>query len=200
MSRRSIVLRTVALSFVALLAAAFQLAAQDAPSVAEAAQRARQQKQEAAKPAKVITNDTLPAAPQSNPSAPPGDSSAPAATAEGPAPADSADTKKATETAEDSEKKKAAIDALRKQISAKQDEISTQQGKIALDQTTYYSNPDYSRDSSGKAKLDGEKADLERMQQEMDELKAKLADLGQTVESKPPEPKKSITQNAPRQP
>jgi len=194
MSRRSIVLRTLAVSFMALFAAAVRLAAQDAPSVAEAAQRARQQKQEAAKPAKVITNDTLP------PSAPPSDSGAPLTTAEAPAPAESSDTKKATETSEDSEKKKAAIDALRKQISAKQDEISTQQGMMALDQTTYYSNPDYSRDSSGKAKLDGEKADLERMQQEMDELKAKLAELGQTVESKPPEPKKSITQNAPRQP
>jgi chromosome segregation ATPase len=181
----------LALALVALSAAAVQVAAQDAPSVAEAARRSRQQKQESQKPAKIVTNDTLPAAPQANPPATPAEASAPVGGAA------ANETKTAADTPEDAEQKKAEIDSLRKQIAAKQDEINTQQARIALDQNTYYSNPDYSRDSAGKAKLDGEKGDLERMQEEISELKARLQELGEPIPSKAPEPKKSITQNAP---
>jgi len=197
---RGILLRTLALALVALSAAAVEVAAQDEPSVAEAARRARQQKQESQKPAKIVTNDTLPAAPQTNSSATPGESAAPATSAEAPAPAEGAaanETKRTADTPEDEEQKKAEIDLLHKQIAAKQDEINTQQAMIALDQNTYYSNPDNSRDSAGKAKLDGEKSDLERMQGEINELKAKLQELGEPIPSKTPEPKKSITPNAP---
>lgn len=195
---RGIAWRVLAPAVIAL-SAAVPLAAQDAPSVAEAARRARQQKQESQKPAKVITNDTLPAAPPTNPPATPGDSAQPAPSSDSSAPADAGtETKKAAETPEEAEQKKAEIESLRKQIAAKQDEINTQKDLIGLDQTTYYSNPDYSRDTAGKTKLDAEKADLERMQQEMSELKARLEELGETVPSKAPEPRKSITQNAPQ--
>lgn len=200
---KGIVLRILALALVASSTVALELAAQDAPSVAEAARRARQQKQDASKPAKVITNDTLPAAPQPGPAATPSDSTASPTPADNSAPAapdsagGAAETKKAGETPEEQEQKKQEIESLRKQITAKQDEISTQQGLVQLDQTTYFSNPDYVRDTAGKAKIDGEKADLDRMQQEMADLKGKLEELGETAPTKPPARKESITQNAP---
>src|SRR3974390_1513096 len=182
------VTRILGLALVASSAVALQLAAQDAPSVAEAARRARPQKQDASKPAKVITNDSLPAAPPSDSAAPltPANNSTPAS----PDAAAGTETNKAPATPEEQEQKQQEIASLRKQITAKQDEINTQQGLIQLDQTTYYSNPDYVRDTAGKAKIDGEKAALDRLQQEMADLKAKLEDLGETVPSKPPARKK----------
>jgi hypothetical protein len=194
---RTILWRSCAFILLALSAAAGRTAAQDEPSVAEAARRARQQKQESAKPAKVITNDTLPAPPATpSESAAPvaqGDTSAPAGAA---APAGEA-KKAAADSPEELEKKKEQIESLRKQIAFKQDEITTQQGEIALDQATYYSNPDYQLHTAEKAKIDGEKVALERMDAEMADLKAQLAELGVVIEPKPPAPKESITQNAP---
>lgn len=197
MSKQTIV-RILAFALVAASAASLRLAAQDAPSVAEAARRARQQKQEASKPAKIITNDSIPA-PQ--PAAGTNDSAAPMAPADSNVPAAndgiaSSEQKKA-ESPEDDARKKQEIEALRKLIAAKQDEVTTQQGLLALDQNTYYSNPDYVHDTAGQAKIDGEKADLDRMQQEMADLKAKLEGLGVNIPAKPPAKKESITQNAP---
>jgi predicted RNase H-like nuclease (RuvC/YqgF family) len=195
---RGILFRSLALIAMVFSVAAVRLAAQDEPSVAEAARRARQQKQEASKPAKVVTNDTLAPSPAAAPATPttPSDSAAPPAATE-PAAGTSVEAKKPAETAEEAEKKKQEIESLKKEIADKEDAVKTLRGAIVLDQNTYYSNPNYRRDTAGKAKIDDEKADLERMQTELDELKAKLADLGVVSEPKPPEPKPSITQNAP---
>ena len=78
-----------------------------------------------------------------------------------------------------------------------QDAINTQQGAIALDQNTYYSNPDYRLDTAGKDKIDAEKRELERLEAEKAELKARLAELGVVIEPKPPAPKESSTSNSP---
>ena len=56
-------IRTSILLFAALSFFTLGVAAQDEPSVADAARRARQQKQASAKPSSVITNDTLAPAP-----------------------------------------------------------------------------------------------------------------------------------------
>jgi hypothetical protein len=191
--RRLTVVRSLALIFCGLTFACPNLAAQDAPSVTEAAKHARQHKQESAKPATVITNDTLPAAPDAKPATPgpaasPADSSAPAAADDG---------KKLAESEADIEKKKAQTESLRKQFAGLQDAINTQQGAIALDQNTYYSNPDYRLDTAGKDKIDAEKRALERLEAEKAELKARLAELGVVIEPKPPAPKESITSNSP---
>jgi hypothetical protein len=191
---RAIVLRSLALILVTLAPHSTRLAAQDAPSVAEAAKRAQQQKQNSAKPAKVITDDTLSRSPAAAPSAP-ADSSTPAATAQ---PALTNDgTSKPADTPEDAEQKMAEIDSLKKQIAAKQDEISTHQRGIALDEQNYYSNPNRPRDPAERERIDREKSDLDRMQAEMADLKAKLEELGVAIEPKPPAPRESITRNAP---
>jgi hypothetical protein len=193
---RSTMARWLALMLCGLSVAGLRLAAQDAPSVAEAAKRARQQKQESAKPAKVITNDSLPAAPDATP-ATPGDATPAASRADASAPAAAGADNKTSESEEDIEKKKSQTESLRKQVAGLQDAINTQQGAIALDQNTYYSTPDYKQDTAGKEKIDAEKRELERMEIDMAELKARLAELGVVIEPKPPAPRESITPNAP---
>jgi DNA repair exonuclease SbcCD ATPase subunit len=167
--------------FTLFLAAAFlfalRLPAQDKPSVADAARRARQQKQAASKPAPVITNDTLrPAA------APTG-----TARASTPASADSTsaspsaastEQKPAADTAEDAQRKKQEIAELKQQIAEKQEALKFLQRDLALKQDTFYSNPDHQHDSDGKSKLDSAEADIKQIEDDIAALKAKLSDLG----------------------
>jgi len=181
---RKIVLRSLALIALGLAPAWMPAVAQDAPSVAEAAKRARQQKQDSTKPTKVITNDEIPSAPAPAP-------------AEGSA---QGDTKKsAEETAQDEAKKTAEIEALQKQIHQLEHDIDTQKGAIALDENTYYSNPNRPRNSEQKDKIDQEKQALESMQANLADLKTKLEALGVESPAKPPKPPESITSNAPPQ-
>lgn len=189
-------LRCLALLLAAFSFFAGRLAAQDQPSVAEAARRAREQKQAAPKPARVIDNDSLPpshsvpanpaadsAATEANPATPasPSDSNATAA----PENASAAQAEKVTESAEDAAEKKAKIDALKQQITDKKGKVDLQQREIALAQDSFYSNPDHEHDRAGKAKLDSMQADLEQQKTELAELQAKLAELGDSADTKP---------------
>jgi len=197
----------------ALLAAgvslfALSLAAQDAPSVAEAARRAREQKKASTKPATVITDDTLhpstatPATPGPNvaPSSAPGqaESAAPAAlentaAAEGAAPSEGAE--KAQASSDDAEKK-TKVDALKQQIAQAQMRVNMLQREIALAQDNLYRNPDYVHDTAGKEKLASLQDDLQQGQTELADLKAKIADLGGSAE----EPKETAPPAVPAPP
>jgi hypothetical protein len=169
-----------------------------APSVADAARRAREQKKAAAKqPAPVITDDTLkPAAPRSPeaapappaaPAAPPAaDSSrAPAASA-APAPAgqpapaaNTGDTDpKATDSAE--------LAALKQQVADAQKGLELLARELALQQDTYFSSPDHSHDLAGKAKLDAMLGQITDKQQAVDALKTQLAALEASLGTTPP--------------
>jgi hypothetical protein len=161
------------------------LTAQDStPSVAEAARRAREQKKKATKPAPVVTDDTL------HPS-----SSAPASTPETNAPAHSntpdssaapqEPKKDAATSADDDKKKKAEIESLKQRISEQKETVKLAQREIALQQDTFYSNPDYAHDKAGKDKLDALKADLQQKQDALADLRAKLGALGGTEDSTP---------------
>lgn len=190
-------LRSLAMLLVALSLVAVTLAAQDAPSVAEAARRARQQKQDAAKPAHVIDNDSLPpshtdsadssAAVPSAPATPPADANAPA-------PADKAAATPGSGTAEgdaDEDRKKAEIAALKQQIADLKEKVNLQQRDIALSQDSFLSNPDHDRDKAGKEKLDSMNADLTQLQSQLADLLTKLNELGGSADNKTPEPPKS---------
>lgn len=166
----------------------------DNGSVADAARKAREQKSAAAKPATVITDDTIkpavanaklgtvstsdggnvPAATDAN--APADANAAPAAdgsgTAQAPAPA-------AAAAANDEEKKK-QIQALQQQIADKQSDVDTAQRAFALENDNYYSKTNYAQDKDGKAKLDEMQADLTAKKDELAKLKAQLSDLGGT--------------------
>jgi len=183
-----IIYRAFALFLVAFFFSSERLAAQDAPSVADAARQAREQKQASSKPAQVIDNDTLAPAP-SAPTTPAKDSvstSAPAAPENGSAPA--AD-KPAADSKEEGEKK-AKIDALKQEIADKQRSVNLQQREIALAQNTYYSNPDHDHDKTGREKLESMQSDLKDQQGQLAELQAKLAELAPQADAKSPEPSK----------
>lgn len=195
---RKIALRTLTLIALGFVVACLPLAAQDAPSVADAAKRARAQKQEAAKPAKVITNDEIPSAPAPALTPAPGSTGAPGTgSPTNAAPAEPATT--AAQTPEDEAQKKAEIESLEKQIHQMEHDIDIQKGAIKLDEDTFYTNPNRPRNDDLKDKIDQEKQSMERMQSDLADLKAKLEALGVEIPAKPPKPRESITSNAPPQ-
>ncbi len=180
---------------VAIFSPALCAQAQDnAPSVAEAARKAKEQKKTAPKQSHVITEDTLslrPASADTGAAPPPGtvinttpvmpsaetpaspkDASAePAKSAESAAPAP-ADAKKAEEQA-------AEIAKAKEMLAQLQSELDLLKRQLALNSETYYSNPDYAHDTNGKAKLD----DLQKMigdkQISLQDLKQQLEELMQ---------------------
>jgi hypothetical protein len=177
--------------FVAAFAFSSPLLAQqdDPPSVAEAARRARQQKQDAAKPAHVIDNDAIPPSPAASNSTPaPASNGNPAKPPE----SGSASSEAAKQDGDkgDDEKQKAEIDALKKEIADKLAKVTLQQRDIALAQDTFLSNPDHEHDTAGKEKIDSMQSDLTQLQTALTELQAKLAALTPATDQKTPESSK----------
>jgi hypothetical protein len=192
---RSIWLGSILALSTAALSPALYAQSQDnsSQSVAEAARKAKEQKKAATKDAKVITDDTIrlrpasadsgappagtvvtsapagEARPQNDSAAPAADSSAAMAPAQ---PAPVADPKK-------KEEQNAEVAKAKELLAQVQAELDVLKRELALDSDTYFSNPDYSRDTAGKAKLD----DLQKMigdkQVSVEELKRQLADLMQ---------------------
>jgi hypothetical protein len=199
-------LRTVALLALASAALSLPLFAQDSStdSVAEAARRARAQKNAATKPATVVTDDTLKPAPATgssaaastdNTAAPP-IQDANAASASGNAQAPSA---AAAPTEEEEKKKQAAIEALKQEVAAKQAELDLAQREMTLDNEAYYSKPSYQDDKAGAEKLAAEQTTVNQKKDELAALNAKLADLGFAAPpAPPPTPKGPTTLGPPR--
>lgn len=186
----------LALLVIASALSAADLAAQDAqnaPSVAEAARRARQQKQAASKPTTVLTNDNLPAAPDST--ANPATNNAPNTTASADSPA--SDRPSASDSGD---AKKDEIDALKKQIAEKQQSVDMLQRELALERDNFYRKQDYPRDSAGKQKLDAMQSNLQSAQDELNALKAKLTDLAGGDALKSPAPANPPAEPAQPQP
>jgi hypothetical protein len=165
---------------------------QESQSVAEAARRARAKKKNTEKPAKVITDETLDVkkgdvqsatAEQLRMPGPPETQAQPAAGA--------ANTQGSKNLSED-EKLRAALKervALKEKIKEAQSDLDLLQREYQLDQDSFYSSPDYAKNTSGKAKLDAIKQQISDKQQELDELKARLAALPAPQEgAAPPKP------------
>jgi len=175
----------------------------DNTSVADAARRAREQKKNAPKPARTLTNDDLPAAPPAGqPSAamPGGTQSAP----------DQANTESETGTsgkapavaetaapAGNEQKKKAEIETALKrgkaELAQALSELDVLQRKSALDSDSFYSQTGFSQDTEGKAKLDEDAHLVNDKKSQVDELKSKVAalqaELGEAAEpDKPAQP------------
>jgi hypothetical protein len=170
-----------------------------APSVADAARRAREQKKAASKqPAPVITDDTLkPAAPAAQganaPDATPPPTAQPAANPSGapdanaaPAPGSPADN------TDQKSKDSAEVAREKQQLAEAQKEFDLVQRELALEQDNLYSKTNYASDTAGKAKLDDLKQQLGDKQQTLEALKARLAALmgaaGDTAPAKPQAP------------
>ena len=184
------IFRILALLLVATCFFGLHLAAQEAPSVAEAARSARQQKEAASKPAHVVTNDALTPAPSSGEAK---TSGAPASEspAQAESPSSAAENPPAGST-QDQEQIKKEVEALKQEIADKQRGISDLQREIALERDIVYRNPDYQHDIAGKQKLDSLQSDLKQNQDELADLKAKLAGLAGAEE-----PKESAPATAP---
>lgn len=185
------IIRTSILLFAALSFFTLGAAAQDEPSVADAARRARQQKQASAKPSSVITNDTLAPAPAAAAASSAATADAPTATPQPTAEApDSGEKKSAAETDDQAEQKKQEVAKLKEEIAQKQEQLRFLKSDFALKQDTFYSNPDHPHDADGKSRLDSMKSDIQQTQEELARLQTKLADLGPQEESKPAPPSK----------
>ncbi len=186
-----------------LLPAAAFAQSQDSQSVAEAARRARAQKKSTEKPPKVITDETLdvkkgdvqnataeqpriPGTPetQAQPAA------GAAASAQGGAPSDASAAQPPKSASEDARAALKERVVLKEKIKEAQSDLDLQQREYKLDEESFYSTPDYSKNTSGKEKLDAMKQQISDKQQELDKLKARLAALPPAQESPatPPKP------------
>jgi hypothetical protein len=153
-----------------------------APSVAEAARKARELKKENAKPARTITNDDLPTGPAGDvangavsgtPTANGGEAAMPAANEGG--------EKTPAANDEQAKQQKAeyapALERAKKQLATALSELDIMQRKLALDSDSYYSKTDYANDKDGKANLDAEAQQINEKKQAVEEWKARVAEL-----------------------
>jgi len=153
-----------------------------APSVAEAARRAREKKKENAKPVRTLTNDDLPAAPA-------GDAvtgtATPTPAAKGDANDDGEKKPPAAPNDEIAKQRKAynaaALERAKKQLAQLLSELDIMERKAVLDSDSYYSKTDYASDKEGKANLDAEAQQISDKKQTVDELKARVAELQDMV-------------------
>lgn len=151
--------------------------AQSQDSVAEAARRSRAQKKNSEKPAKVVTDETLEVKKGDVQSAATEQLRMPGAPAQ-PAPANAPSSAAQNEkTAPEDEKLAKELAALKEQIKQALSDVDLAKRAQALQQDTYFSNPDYVHDTAGKAKLDAIKQQIADSQQVLDRLKAQLAEL-----------------------
>jgi hypothetical protein len=172
----------------ALLPAVAFTQSQDSQSVAEAARRAREQKKTPAKPAKVITEDDVKpftpaaseAAPASGTQASPAVNTSAAQAPGGSAAPDAKDEKSSKEIAD-----------LKEKIKQAQSDLDLLQRQLSLEQDNYFSKSDYTHDTAGKAKVDGLKLQVGDKRQELDGLKARLAELHPPPAAPPAAPPKS---------
>ncbi len=162
---------------VTLLPAAAFAQSQDSQSVAEAARKARAQKKNTEKAPKVITDETLDVKKGDVQSATaeqprmPGSPEAPAQPAAAAAPATPA-----APGAKDQKESKEVAD-LKVKIKRAQDDLDLLQREQSLENDRYYSQTDYAQDTAGKTKLDDLKQQVTDKQQELERLKARLAEL-----------------------
>jgi enamine deaminase RidA (YjgF/YER057c/UK114 family) len=198
MSRRITLRLTLPLVLAATLLPDAALAqSQDTQSVADAARRAREQKKPPPKPAKVITDEDLKPGAPSNP-ATPGSTDASAASAT-PASSTSSTASAVSAPAASSspapdakdQKDSKEVTELKAQIKQALADLNLVLREQSLEQDNFYSNTDYVHDTAGKAKLDGLKQQAGDKQQELDRLKARLAELLPALDSSstaPPKP------------
>jgi len=169
-----------------LLPAAAFTQSQDSQSVAEAARRARAQKKNSEKPAKVITDETLNVKKGDVQSATaeqprmPGSPETPAQPATAAATATATNAPAASSSpapdAKDQKDSKEVTD-LKVKIKQAQGDLDLLQREQSLENDKYYSKTDYARDTAGKTKLDDLKQQVTDKQQELERLKARLAEL-----------------------
>ncbi|HXM93269.1 MAG TPA: hypothetical protein VOA64_03280 [Candidatus Dormibacteraeota bacterium] len=173
-------------------------------SIADAARRSREQRKNSAKSTKVITDDdldtksvkpgqqgvTLDAKPKLETGPPSPEAVTDAVAAERARAATTA--KKPTDDPE--------IARLKSSIADAEKELDLLKRSLTLEQDTYFSNPDYAHDTAGKARLDGLQRQISDKQQEIERMKARLAELQKRHPAPPTPPIPSEQPTPPQQP
>lgn len=166
------------------------LAQQKTQSVAEAARKAKEQKQTTKAPV-VWTNDNLPTGATVSVvgQVPPSQSAQQNA---GPAGAQA--VAQSADTNADRERVAAELAAAKKTLGSAKTDLDLAQREYKLDSSQFYSAPDYSANQQGQAKLDSDKSQVDAKQQaveaaqkKVDELQKQLDELN--AKSKAPAPK-----------
>ena len=176
---------------------------QDSTSVAEAARKAKEQKKAPRKGNRVITEDTINLPPASadsgvrppagtvintTPVAPeaatPTGSTDAAVSSESSKPAGSSDSTPgrdadapASTDAQKAEEQAAEIRRAKEMLAQARAELDLLKRQLALQNDSYFSNPDYARDSAGKAKLDDLGRMIDEKRTSVEELKQRLEEL-----------------------
>jgi hypothetical protein len=169
-------------------------------SSAVAARRSRQTAKNASKPSKVITDDDLdkgnikPGAQGLTVDSPPKlETQPPSPDAVADAAATSAAPDPATvPTASDDPE----IVRLKDSIADAEKDAELARRELALQQDTFFSNPDHDHDTAGKAQLDALQQQINDKQQEIDRLKMRLAAM-EELQKKKQAPAKRATTPAP---
>lgn len=154
-------------------------------SLAAAARRAREKQKEQTKPAKVWDNDNIPTSggvdvvgtsAQGTPAAVPGSAAGESAQAQTPGGAESS-----------AKPKKSDLEAQLKSAQENLKNLKTQldfaQRKLALDQQSYYQNPNYASDAAGAKALKDEQSQIDAQKQQVDAAQKKVDDLQAQVQS-----------------
>jgi hypothetical protein len=186
-----------------------QQSASQNSSVADAARRNRDQKKNAAKSSKVITDDDLDRhiskpsqggfnvmAPPQLETEPPSAGAVAAAEAADKASDEGADKEAATQDAD--------IAKVKLQIKQGEKDLDVLQRQLALDRDSYLSKPDYAHDTAGKSNLDNEKQQINDRQEAVERLKIRLAALEELKSHRKPARQKAAppaqTENPPSAP
>jgi hypothetical protein len=158
-----------------------QSSGEQSQSIAEAARRSRQTAKNATKPSKVITDDDLdkgnikPGAQGLTLDAPPKletQPPTPEAVADAAANSVAADPATVVTASDDPE-----VVKLKEAIADAEKDAELARRELALQQDTFFSNPDHEHDIAGKAKLDALEQEINSKQQEIDRMKTRLAAL-----------------------
>ncbi|HUC42161.1 MAG TPA: hypothetical protein VL913_00310, partial [Candidatus Micrarchaeaceae archaeon] len=148
---------------------------------AAAARRAREQKKDEPKAAKVWDNDNIPSTPGTvSVVGDSGDNSASEASGQSDQGQQQQDQQTANSNAQApaSDKDKAAnaaeLAADQEQLKSLKTDVDIAQRKLVLDQQMYYGKPDYSSDKAGAAALKDEQDQIDAKQQQIDDLQKKI--------------------------
>jgi hypothetical protein len=159
-------------------------------SVAEAARRAREQKQNASSPAKVISDDDLdakrvePGQQGLTTATPQLDTQPPSADAV--AVQQEADTRREQAPEGDPVKDtdSAKIAHLKGELARAEEDLKLSQRDASLAQDTVYAKPDYQHDKAGKAQLDAMQQQIDDLQGKVEQLKTQLAAMEELQKQK----------------
>ncbi len=145
---------------------------QSQDSLAAAARRAREEKKDEPKPAKVWDNDNIP----SNPGAVSVVGDANQGVQGQDQAAGSTDSSQQAPPADSKDKAaiSAELDSDQQQLKSLKTDLDFAQRKLVLDQQMYYGKPDYSSDKAGGAALKDEQDQIAAKQQEIDDLQQKI--------------------------